>query len=98
MELTKEGYWTIGILLSAINSYVTLMLWRNPSFTSTQKAIQSAIIWLLPIVGAWAIYKFQDDDDQPRGPNKPPFGGGGVDGMPGGTQQVMKKSGTVTIF
>jgi len=78
---------TIGALgLIVLNCLVTLRVFLLKSATGIQKLTQIAIIWCLPLLGALLIYFFHRSDNEPKGPAKPPFGGGGHDGMPGGVQ------------
>lgn len=81
---------TIEILLYAIAAvallslFVTIQVACSQDSAPMQKAMQIAIVWLLPIVGALFVYLFRRADAQPRGPDGPDISGS--DGMPGGVQ------------
>ena len=64
------------ILVLAFNILVTLKLLRKEEFDKKQKIRQAIIIWILPLLGAAIIYAFLRSEDEPRGPDEPPFGGG----------------------
>ncbi|MCG8072575.1 MAG: hypothetical protein N0C86_11410 [Candidatus Thiodiazotropha taylori] len=80
MRITEEGYVAIASVLIGVNAYASVMLWQNWSYSAPQKVAQSLIIWLIPFVGAWVVMKLMSDDE-PRGPNTPPFGGGANDSI-----------------
>ena len=75
----------VGILL-LMNCFVSIQLLAAWDLTKTQKLIQILIVWFIPLLGALGIYLMRRSDGEPRGPRKPPFGGGANDGMPGGIQ------------
>lgn len=75
----------VGLLL-LLNTFVSIKLLVAWDLTKTQKLLQLMIVWLIPVLGGLVVYLIRRIDDQPRGPHKPPFGGGANDGMPGGIQ------------
>ena len=78
---------TIGAaVLLLLNTIVSLKVVLAKTITGTQKALQAAVIWLLPFLGGILVYYVHRSDSEPRGPSEPPFGGGAHDGMPGGVQ------------
>ncbi|WP_064748751.1 hypothetical protein [Lysobacter antibioticus] len=38
--------------LLGLDVYTTWAIWREPDLTGTQKGLQSALVWLLPLLGA----------------------------------------------
>ena len=72
--------------LLAINCIVSLRIWLSKGLSTAQKVAQTCIVWLVPVFGAVIVYLVQRSDSDPHSPVKPPFGGGGHDGMPGGVQ------------
>lgn len=80
--------WIVGgaLVLLALNCIVSLRLIVATGLTSTQKWLQGAIVWFIPLLGAAGVYLVLKVDGEPKGPSDPPFGGGANDGMPGGVQ------------
>ena len=74
-----------GVLL-LLNCLVSLRIRFAKTITTSQKLVQTAIVWVLPFIGAILVYLVHKSDAEPRGPAEPPFGGGASDGMPGGVQ------------
>ncbi|MDC0744868.1 hypothetical protein [Polyangium mundeleinium] len=73
---------TVGIALVILAAVVmlvqigiTVRLWKSDFYTRGQKIAQSAMIWLLPVVGVIVIYAgLRHADDVPR-PEPNPEGG-----------------------
>lgn len=42
----------IAAILLGLDVYTTWAIWREPDLTGAQKAVQSAFVWLLPLLGA----------------------------------------------
>ncbi|NUO78219.1 hypothetical protein LVB77_08770 [Lysobacter sp. 5GHs7-4] len=42
----------IGAGLLGLDLYTTWAIWREPDLTGAQKGLQSAFVWLLPLLGA----------------------------------------------
>ncbi|MBX9402445.1 hypothetical protein K4L06_14125 [Lysobacter sp. BMK333-48F3] len=38
--------------LLGLDAYATWAIWREPDLTGAQKGLQSALVWLLPLLGA----------------------------------------------
>ncbi|MEI2454620.1 hypothetical protein ABU614_14345 [Lysobacter firmicutimachus] len=38
--------------LLGLDVYTTWAIWREPDLTGAQKGLQSALVWLLPLLGA----------------------------------------------
>lgn len=74
-RIMRYGFLTILIVV-IINLAVTVKVVKSMFFTKTQKSLQIVLVWILPIIGALLIYFFHKDDETPKGPRKPPFGGG----------------------
>ena len=71
----------IGVLtLVLLNCLVSVRVALAKAFSGTQKLLQLAVIWLIPLLGVIVVYLFYQVDSAPRGPAEPPFGGG--DGGP----------------
>lgn len=45
-------------LLLAMNLYISYLVAKSDFYESTQKYVQYALIWLLPVIGAIACYLF----------------------------------------
>jgi len=41
--------------LLGLDLYATWAVWREPDLTGAQKGIQSAMVWLLPLLGAIVV-------------------------------------------
>ncbi|BAV98776.1 hypothetical protein [Lysobacter enzymogenes] len=41
--------------LFGLDLYATWAVWREPDLTGAQKGIQSAMVWLLPLLGAIVV-------------------------------------------
>jgi hypothetical protein len=78
---------TVGAsALVLLNVMVSLKVVLAKTPTGTQKILQGALVWLVPVLGAILVYLVHRSDNEPRGPAEPPLGGGAHDGMPGGVQ------------
>ena len=74
----------IGIaVLVVLNCLVSLRIALANSLTGTQKLLQAALVWGIPLLGLLLVYLFHQVDSAPRGPAEPPFGGGAGSGPPG---------------
>ena len=71
----RTEYYLVLLALVVLNIWVTIKLARSASFSAKQKLGISIFIWLVPAIGAIAVYLFIKSDDEPGGPNKPTFGG-----------------------
>lgn len=56
---------------AALNLYVTYVIIRNPSYTSSRKALQVLIAWLVPVVGAIVCITFSRTDELSSPTSKP---------------------------
>ena len=72
-----------GLLL--LNVVVSVKVGASRVHSWPQKAVQIAIIWLLPVLGGLVVYLVHRTDEEPRGRTEDRVGRG-HDGMPGGTQ------------
>ena len=72
-----------GATLVVLNCLVSLRVALAKGLTATQKLLQLALVWLVPIVGMTVVHLFHQVDSAPRGPAEPPFGGGAGGGPPG---------------
>lgn len=52
-------------LAIVLNAYATLVLARSPRYDLRQKWLQLGIVWLLPLVGAIAIWSLAHDARSP---------------------------------
>jgi amino acid transporter len=64
------------IIILILNIMVTVKINKSEYISKHQKGIQILLVWLIPIAGALLIYFFHKNDETPKGPRKPPFGGG----------------------
>jgi hypothetical protein len=63
-------------ILFILNVVVSIYLYKRDDLESFQKKAQIVVVWLIPFVGAIALWLFnrsQDDDNKPGGSS---FGGG----------------------
>lgn len=63
-------------LITVFNIVVSAVAIKRQSFSLLQKVALVVVIWLLPVIGAGIVYAFLKSDDDPKGPDKPHFGGG----------------------
>lgn len=69
-----EFLYVVFILYLIINVVVTVFLFRLDTLEQFQKYAQSLIVWIVPFVGALAIWLFNRNDyDNPKSKE---FGGG----------------------
>lgn len=45
-------------LLFVANGFVTFRLLKSESYEASQKCFQVAIVWLIPIIGAYVVWQF----------------------------------------
>lgn len=62
--------WTILLLGCAVallmNGYVTYLIWKADHYDHLQSILQTALIWLVPVLGAWIVYGiFRKVDHKP---------------------------------
>jgi len=72
-------YFLIGIvILIVLNVAVSIYLYKRDDLENFQKIAQIVIVWLIPFVGAIALWIFNrsQDDNKPSGGS---FGGGAND-------------------
>lgn len=50
-------------LIAAIQVWLTIRVWKSPSYERGQKALQTKLIWLLPIVGAVLVYSLMPEEE-----------------------------------
>ncbi|RDZ27926.1 hypothetical protein [Lysobacter silvisoli] len=48
------GYVAVAVIAAVfgLDLYATWAIWREPDLTGAQKGVQSALVWLLPLLGA----------------------------------------------
>lgn len=49
-------------LFVAFQVWVTWQVWRNEYFARSEKAAQTRLIWLLPLLGAVLVYSMLTDE------------------------------------
>lgn len=55
------------VALIAAQIWLTVRVWKSPSFERSQKVLQSKLIWLLPVVGLVLVFSLMpEEDDTPR--------------------------------
>ncbi len=42
----------VAAAMLGLDFYATWAIWREPDLTGAQKGLQSALVWLLPLLGA----------------------------------------------
>ncbi|MDC3962102.1 hypothetical protein [Polyangium jinanense] len=58
---------TLAVVVMLVQLGITVRLWRSDLYTRGQKIAQSAMIWLLPVVGAIVVYVgLRHTEDVPR--------------------------------
>lgn len=45
----------VAVGLFGLDLYATWAVWREPDLTGAQKGFQSALVWLLPLLGAIVV-------------------------------------------
>ena len=67
--------WVVAlIVMLTLNSAVSWYVSRLETLTTTQKIVQTIVVWLVPFVGAFIIYIFHRTDAEPIKPYKPTEG------------------------
>jgi hypothetical protein len=56
------------VALLAVQIWLTVRVWKSPSYERSQKVLQSKLIWLLPVVGAVLVFSLMPDEDDPPRP------------------------------
>lgn len=69
---TELGYWVIG-LLTAYQLYVTLRVILSALYSRTQKGLQAAVIWLVPLLGALVCHIVLSSATRHSRPNEAAF-------------------------
>lgn len=59
---------TLALLaLCAVQVWLTVRVWKSPSYERSQKVLQSKLIWLLPVVGSVLVFSLMpEEDDLPK--------------------------------
>jgi hypothetical protein len=71
----------VAALVVASQTWVTVRLWRSALYSRGQKIGQSVLVWVLPVLGAAAVYAgLRQCDDVSRLPPNSDFGS--VDDFP----------------
>ena len=79
--------WAAAVaILAVLNGLVSLKVVRAEGLTKPQRTLQLTLVWLVPAFGPILVYLVHTSYEERQGPPKPPFGGEGHDGMPGGVQ------------
>lgn len=55
----------IGACVAAAQLWVSIRLFRSQDYSGFQKGAQTAIIWLLPVIGAIVVYSLMSTDGKP---------------------------------
>ncbi|WP_437725638.1 hypothetical protein [Sorangium sp. So ce861] len=59
--------WATIAAAIVVQAYITARLWRSDLYSREHKIAQSALIWLLPVVGAIVVYAgLRQHDDVSR--------------------------------
>lgn len=51
-------------VLVAIQTWLTIRVWKSKSYERSQKALQTKLIWLLPIVGAVLVFSLMPPEEE----------------------------------
>jgi hypothetical protein len=52
---------SIGAIVVGINGYVCTLVFRSAQYSSSQKCAQIALVWLVPIAGAFVAHWFSKE-------------------------------------
>ncbi len=58
----------VGVLILATNIVATVMVFRSETASGIQRAIQSCVVWLIPLLGALVVILFHRVDRREPGP------------------------------
>jgi hypothetical protein len=51
-DIAQIGVGVFAVLIAGYQIYVTVIVWRSDQHSTSQKWMQSVVIWFLPVVGA----------------------------------------------
>lgn len=51
----------------ALQTFLTVRVWRAQSYDREQKVAQTKLIWLLPVLGAVLVFSLMPDESPPNG-------------------------------
>jgi hypothetical protein len=68
----REGMQTVLVILAvvllAVNVVATVVALRAETSTTAQRILQSCVVWLIPVLGAFAVVLFHRLDRRRQGP------------------------------
>ncbi|MBX9900021.1 MAG: hypothetical protein K2Y28_04475 [Burkholderiaceae bacterium] len=69
MSLQRELIFVLvlGAAILAMNSWATLLIWRDVFSERRQRAAQLLIVWLLPIFGSLIVFAVHRSAEKPSG-------------------------------
>ena len=59
---------SVAVLVIAVNVVATVVALRSETATRTQRILQSSLIWLFPLLGAFVVILFHRLDRRSQGP------------------------------
>jgi hypothetical protein len=68
LESMTSAFVILAALLLAMNAVATIVAVRSETSTATQRILQSCVVWLLPLLGAFFIILFHRLDRDRQGP------------------------------
>ena len=71
--MTTERIAIVAVCLAAYQLYVTLRVLFAVQYSKRQRALQAAIIWLVPLFGALVCHLFLANDGKPPRPRDTGF-------------------------
>ncbi len=75
--MNSDMWYAIIITLCLLNLFVSIFIAKRDDLERFQKIAQIIIVWLIPVIGAIALWSFnRSNDDDDNKPDKGAFGGG----------------------
>jgi H+/gluconate symporter-like permease len=67
-ESMQTAFVIVAVLLLILNAVATIVVVRSETSTTTQRILQSGMVWLLPLLGAFFVILFHRLDRHRQGP------------------------------
>jgi hypothetical protein len=85
--MAQIGLGVLAVLIVGYQIYVTFLVWRSEQYSTSQKWMQTILIWAVVVVGAVFSHTVMRWNPKPRQPNpfpepNPHVGDGSTTGAP----------------
>jgi hypothetical protein len=67
-ESMLVAFVVLAVLLLVMNTTATVVVLRSEASSGTQRVLQSCVVWLIPLLGAFVIILFHRLDHRRQGP------------------------------